>query len=272
MKDCACVSRKGLTAINDFSVKCKEKYPVYIIPIHAFDDNARQYVHKRCRKAHTNTRRYEQMRKRKYDCDSSQPLRSAVSKFCFHINCYLCGEWVVQEKIKRHPNNNYYEFSRVLLLQVKATITKRCAERRAGKVDEWADAVPLRLSCINNLSAEEAILHRRCYQYFMSPRNLKLDAPSTTTGGTVPMKRGRPSGAVDQEQKPTFMHVIEYLENNDDATVTLDELHEIMEKEAVVVKCNPQDHSSDSSMRTVARSTSQYSHVFNVLYEQMIYN
>ena len=41
--------------------------------------------------------------------------------------------------------------------QVKATTTKRCAERRAGKVDEWADAVSLRLSCIYDLPAEEAI-------------------------------------------------------------------------------------------------------------------
>ena len=82
------------------------------------------------------------------------------------------------------------------------------------------------------MPAEEAFYHRRCYQYFMSPRNLKLDASSTTTGGTVPKKRGRPSGAVDQEKKPTFIHVIAYLENNDDETVTLDELHEIMEKEA----------------------------------------
>ena len=77
----------------------------------------------------------------KYDCDSSQTLRSDVSKFCFHTDCYICGEWVDQEKIKRHPNNNDYEFSRVMLIQVKATITKRCAERRAGKVDEWADVI-----------------------------------------------------------------------------------------------------------------------------------
>ena len=170
--------------------------------------------------------------KRKYDCDSSQTLRSDVSKFCFHTDCYLCGEWVDQEKIKRHPNNNDYEFSRVMLIQVKATITKICAERRADKVDEWADVVSHRLSCIYDMPAEEAMYHRRCYQYFMSPRDLKLDAPSTTTGGMVLKKRGRPSGAVDQEKKSTFMHVIEYLENNDDETVTLDELHEIMEKEA----------------------------------------
>ena len=42
--------------------------------------------------------------------------------------------------------NNHYEFSRVMLIQVKATVTKRCAECRAGKLDEWTDAVSLRLS------------------------------------------------------------------------------------------------------------------------------
>lgn len=115
-----------------------------------------------------------------------------------------------------------------MLLQVKETITRRCAERSANKIDEWADAVSYRLSCINDLPAEEAIYHRRCYQYFMSPRNLKLNAPY----GALPKKRGRPSGAVDEEKKSAFKHVIEYLENNDDETVTLDELQEVMENEA----------------------------------------
>ena len=91
--------------------------------------------------------------KRKYHCDSSQTLRSDGNKFCFHTNCYLCGEWVDQEMIKRHPNNNDYEFSRVMLIQVKATITKRCAERRADEVDEWADVVSHRLSCTYDMPA-----------------------------------------------------------------------------------------------------------------------
>ena len=59
----------------------------------------------------------------------------------------------------------------------------------------------------------------------MSPRNL------TSSGGVFPKKRGRPSGVVDEEKISEFMHVIEYMENNDDESVTLDELHEIMEKE-----------------------------------------
>ena len=101
----------------------------------------------------------------------------------------------------------------------------------------------------------------------MSSRNLKLDAPSTTTGGMVLKKRGRPSGAVDQEKKSTFMHVIEYLENNDDETVTLDELHEIMEKEAgggeVYSKRSPQRQlyaHYGSSLNHIIKTAATYRH------------
>ena len=45
---------------------------------------------------------------------------------------------VDQEKIKQHPNNKDFEFSRVVLLQVKATITRRCSEHHIITVDEWA--------------------------------------------------------------------------------------------------------------------------------------
>ena len=45
-------------------------------------------------------------------------------------------------------------------------------------------------------------------------------------------KRGRPSSSVDHNKHSAFVHVIEYLENNDDETVTLDELYQIMESEA----------------------------------------
>ena len=70
-------------------------------------------------------------------CSSStHKLRSDVKQIYFHTECYFCGEMVDQEKIKRHPNNKYFEFSRVVLLQVKATIIRRCSERRASTVDE----------------------------------------------------------------------------------------------------------------------------------------
>ena len=45
-------------------------------------------------------------------------------------------------------------------------------------------------------------------------------------------KRGRPSGSVGHNKHSASVHVIEYLENNDDETVTLEELYQIMESEA----------------------------------------
>ena len=109
-------------------------------------------------------------------------------------------------------------------LSMKETIANRCDERRENQLDECPDAVSHRMACISDLPAGEAIYHRRCFQYFISPRNLNVDTPLK--------KRGRPSGSVDHNKHSAFVHVTEYLENNDDETVTLDELYQIMESEA----------------------------------------
>lgn len=229
--DYACVGRKGLETINTFTLKHNELDPENPIPIHEFEENQKKYVHTGCRKNHTNIRRYDQMSKRKHavEYDAPKKLRSDVKQFSFHTDCFLCGKNVDQEKAKRYPKDAEYEFSHIMLLKVKETIVNRCKERRETENDEWADAVSHRLTCINDLPAEEAIYHRRCFQYFMSPRNLKL---STLQDGAQPKMRGRPSGTFDVVKQSAFKHVIEYLENNDDETVTLDELYEIMQNHA----------------------------------------
>ena len=87
------------------------------------------------------------------------------------------------------------------------------------------------MACINDLPAEEVIYHRRCSQYFMSPRNYSLDAISVTGDGTPPKKRGRPSGSVNEAKKSALKCVIDYLENNGDEAITLDELFKIMQSQ-----------------------------------------
>lgn len=114
--------------------------------------------------------------------------------------------YVYQEKAKRYPNNLEYEFNHVILLHVKETMTERCAELREKQMGGMM--LSHRLACINDLPAEEAIYHRRCLQYFMSPRNLDFDALSTIKGGAPPKKRGRPTGAVDELKKSAFVRVI----------------------------------------------------------------
>ena len=137
------VTQKGINAMNDYSVKYNELNQLKAILIHAFDNNENRYVHVRCRKAHTNNRHYEQMLKRKYDSVSSSThkLRYDVKNTDNILTVISVKIWLIQEKIKWHPNNKDFEFSGVVLLQVKGTITKICSERRVSTVDEWADAV-----------------------------------------------------------------------------------------------------------------------------------
>ena len=234
VNDYACVGIKGLQTINAFSLKHNEVNPKNPIPIIDFEENDKKYVHHSCRKNHTNARRYEQMMKRKREAELDPVvLRSGKQSFCFRTDCYLCGRCVDVEKAKRLPGNAEYEYSYAMTLSIKDTIAKRCAERRENQADEWAEMVSHRIACISDLPAEEAIYHRRCFQYFMSPRNLKLDSVSIVSkDGTPQKKRGRPSGSVDEIKQSAFMHVIEYLENNDDETITLDELYDIMESRA----------------------------------------
>ena len=235
-KEVARVSRKGLASINEFTLKHNELNPEDPIPIHVFDENIQQYVHEKCRKKHANTRRYEQLSKRKHDVatNSKQKLRSEINPFSFLTDCYLCGQYIDQEKAKKYPNCPEHDFGRVMFLRVLETIKKRCTERCDDlPSDDWANAVSHRLACSIDLPAEGAIYHRKCYQYFMSPRNFSLQALPTLKDGAPPKKRGRPSGTVDGDKKSAFLHVIEYLENNDDETITLDELHELMESENI---------------------------------------
>ena len=115
-------------------------------------------------------------------------------------------------------------------LEIKKTLEKKCEERRKGEADEWAEQVFHRLACISDLPAEEAIYHRKCFQYFVGGRDFSMLCG--LTNGEPPKKRGRRSVVEDESNNSAFQHVLEYLEKNDDETVTLDELYGIMKDEA----------------------------------------
>jgi len=227
----ACVGIKGLETINNFSVKHNELHPEKKLPIFEFD-GSELYVHTDCRKRHTNTRRYEQKKRKREDesTDVGPTLRSERGSFSFRTDCCLCGRFIDKAKAKRFPGNLDYEYSRVMSLEIKKTLEKKCEERRKGEADEWAEQVFHRLACISDLPAEEAIYHRKCFQYFVGGRDFSMLCG--LTNGEPPKKRGRRSVVEDESNNSAFQHVLEYLEKNDDETVTLDELYGIMKDEA----------------------------------------
>ena len=116
----ACVGIKGLETINNFSVKHNELHPEKKLPIFEFD-GSELYVHTDCRKRHTNTRRYEQKKRKREDesTDVGPTLRSERGSFSFRTDCCLCGRFIDKAKAKRFPGNLDYEYSRVMSLEIK---------------------------------------------------------------------------------------------------------------------------------------------------------
>ena len=123
-------------------------------------------------------------------------LRSEKQRFPFRDNCFICGKNVDKNLAKRLSGNPDYQYSIVMTISLIETVAKRCEERRNSKEgDTWADEVTKRMACTNDLPAEEAIYHRKCFQYFMKPSKA---LPNETD---EPRSRGRPTGSVDQQKR-----------------------------------------------------------------------
>ena len=65
------------------------------------------------------------------------------------------------------------------------------------------------VACISDLPAEEAIYHRKCFQYFVGGRDFSMLCGFTN--GEPPKKRGRRSVEEDESNNSAFQHVLEYL-------------------------------------------------------------
>ena len=152
-------------------------------------------------KKHTNARRLDQKRKLKQEDDMDSfniraKLRSEKQRFSFRDDCFIWGKNVDKDLDKRLPCNLDYQYSIVMTISLIETVAKRCEERRNSKEgDTWADEVTKRMACTNDLPAEEAIYHRKCFQYFMKPSKA---LPNETD---EPRSRGRPTGSVDQQKR-----------------------------------------------------------------------
>ena len=127
------------------------------------------------------------------------------------------------------------------------TVAKRCEERRnSGEGNTWADEVTKRMACTNDLPAEEAIYHRKCFQYFMKPSKA---LPNETD---EPRIRGRPTGSVDQQKRLAFRHVIEYLEVTMMKLSLLMSSMQLWKVRSAVRVCIPKKHCSVCCTSTMA--------------------
>jgi hypothetical protein len=135
--------------------------------------------------------------------------------------CFLCADSVTDVQQIRKAST----------LGIKVTLLEHCGLRGP---DEWSDMVLSRLNSCNDLVAEEAVYHVRCYSRFTRNKTLK---PSVLPG--------RPEDVV---MFKLFGSLCEWLESNSDCELyTLDELRQHMVEEYVSNFCDMNVGLSDRS-------------------------
>jgi hypothetical protein len=121
-------------------------------------------VHTLCRKNYTRTQSIAAFKKQEAST-SAQPetsvLRSALPKFDFKKNCFICGEFIQDEtkksqdkRRKVHPVRTL-DFHKVLMSAANV------------RNDSWGEEVILRLAGVNDLVAEEGVYHNDCRLKFI---------------------------------------------------------------------------------------------------------
>ena len=111
-----------------------------------------------------------------------------------------------------------------MTLEFQNNIIAHCQQRQ----DEWATNVQSRIASIHDLPAAEAIYHHVCVKHFRKGNDIPSEYQPNGPMGDLPKKSklaGRPKCT---SKMVAFSFATQYLEENDDETITLDDLYDIM--------------------------------------------
>ena len=123
--------------------------------------------------------------------------------------CFLCGKPANRDD--RHIDRN--DICVVTLIDFKNKLVEQCKLRN----DDWAENVLVRLSCTNDLVADDGIYHKKCLTRFL------LNWPSPESSSK---QRERPA---DDSMKQWFNMLCLWIEVDSDGELyTIQELHEKM--------------------------------------------
>ena len=129
------------------------------VPDLVFSDNQDLLAHKQCRSKHTNPKEIKATEKCRPSTERDRTkLRSQVSDFNSKTHCFLCGDIIERAIAYKYPARSSYHHIHVMTLPFHENISAHCNIRR----DDWPTTVQSRVSAVNDLPAEEAIIHHVC--------------------------------------------------------------------------------------------------------------
>ena len=195
---------KGCEGLNEAAKQRNEQ----------IEASAGDYVHKECRKNHTNPKiikRY--LREGDSDdlCTTSRGRPSSGSQFSFAKNCLFYGRHAKFDGKKKG-----YDIYPVRTFGFEEKILEICEKRG----DDWADMVKGRLECCHDLHASDAVYHQQCNVNFRTNKDMPKHF-SCDDQLSAKKKQGR---LTDTDNEEAILRVALYLEENDDEQIIVSEL------------------------------------------------
>ena len=179
-----------------------------------------QQVHQDCRKTHCNERCIDAY-KRKLECvstlqsQSSHSLRSGKVPFSYNKQCLFCGTNDIYDGRKKE-----YILIPIRTYDFQEKVREICIKRD----DDWAKRVKVRIDCVHDLHAADAVYHQACSVNFRTGKQVPQKFQSNEAVTPKRIKLGRPQ---DEVQKDAFRKVIKDLEENDEEQTTI---HDLIQK------------------------------------------
>lgn len=182
-----------------------------------------ELVHQVCRKKYINKQQIvkalkEKQQEKEHYMEHSRVLRSAEMEFLYDRDCLFCGRSVNVGTKRKSSDMPVFP---VRTVEFKDTVLISCDERG----DAWAATVKARVLHVHDLHAADAVYHQVCSINFRTKKQMPADHQTSETGAKKP-KLGRPQ---EKERLKAFLEVVNFLEENDDEQITINDLVRRME-------------------------------------------
>ena len=170
--------------------------------------------HQDCFRTYTSERSFQQQKRHFTPSEEPAPsksMRSSDGGFLWKEHCFFCGKSVNLDTRYRCAKDNWL----VRTLELRSKVLLVCRRRN----DSWSLQVSGRLEACNDLVAEEARYHGKCYRYF----NNSQPNPADTSCSD------RPVLMADEKKLQAFETLCQWLETSSDL-YAVSELHDIMQE------------------------------------------